>query len=130
MAKRAWVVLSGNAVGSAVLRDGFIVGSDHYTRGWVCIDVVTGKILHRSKAKLQYGSAVFADGCYYGVCSDGVVLLMKVDKESFKEISRFKLVEGKKDVWATPVICDGKLYLRYHDKLYCYDISGKKEKKE
>ena len=27
--------------------------------------------------------------------------------------------------WAQPVICDGRLYLRYHETLYCYDIRAK-----
>jgi len=116
--------MSGNVAGNAVVRDGVIVASDSRKPQWYCIDLATGKVLHR-KAGLRYGSAVFADGRYYCLCSDGVMLLMKVDRESFEEISRFRLVEGKKNVWAHPVICDGRLYLRYHDRLYCYDISGK-----
>ncbi len=124
VAEKAWVLMSGNVAGNAVIRDGFIVASDSMKPQWYCIDVATGKVLHR-KAGLRYGSSVFADGRYYCLCSDGVMLLMKVDRESFEEISRFRLVEGKKDVWAHPVICDGRLYLRYHGRLYCYDIGGR-----
>jgi len=36
---------------------------------------------------------------------------------------RFRLVPDRKDdCWAHPVICDGRLYLRYHDTLWCYDV--------
>jgi hypothetical protein len=35
------------------------------------------------------------------------------------------LVTKKHDVWAHPVILDGRLYLRYHDTLWCYDVKGK-----
>ena len=27
-----------------------------------------------------------------------------------------------KNVWAHPVLCQGRLFLRYHDTLYCYDV--------
>lgn len=30
--------------------------------------------------------------------------------------------KGKSDIRAHPVICDGRLYLRCHDTLYCYDV--------
>jgi len=29
---------------------------------------------------------------------------------------------NRRDAWAHPVILDGRLYLRYHDTLYCYNI--------
>ncbi|MHC4252095.1 MAG: outer membrane protein assembly factor BamB family protein [Planctomycetota bacterium] len=124
MAEEAWVLMAGNVAGNAVIRDGLIVGSDSRKPEWHCIEAATGTVLHR-KAGLRYGSAVFADGRYYCVCSDGVVVLMRADRKSFEEVSRFRWVEGKKDVWAHPVVCEGRLYLRYHDRLYCYDISGK-----
>ena len=33
----------------------------------------------------------------------------------------------KRDVWAHPVICEGRLYLRCRDELSCYDIRAKAE---
>ena len=29
------------------------------------------------------------------------------------------------DAWAHPVLLDGRLYLRYHDMLYCYDVAAR-----
>jgi outer membrane protein assembly factor BamB len=121
---KAWVMESANFTGSAVLRGGIIVASDSRKLQWYCIDAATGEMLHRKKG-LKYGSAVYADGRYYCLCADGTVVMMKVDRRAFTELSRFKLVEKKGDVWAHPVICDGRLYLRYHDRLYCYDIRGR-----
>jgi hypothetical protein len=28
-------------------------------------------------------------------------------------------------VWAHPVLLDGRLYLRHHDTMWCYDVRGK-----
>ena len=33
--------------------------------------------------------------------------------------------KGTCDIRAHPVICDGRLYLRCHDTLYCYDVLAK-----
>ena len=52
--------------------------------------------------------------------------LVKPAPAAFEFAGRFSLVEERKpDVWAHPVICDGRLYLRYHETLFCYDIRGK-----
>jgi hypothetical protein len=37
---------------------------------------------------------------------------------------RFRLARAENDAWAHPVIHNGRLYLRYHDTLRCYDISS------
>jgi len=47
--------------------------------------------------------------------------LQKFDEEGFTATGSFELAEGK-DVWTHPVICKGRLFLRYHDTMYCYDI--------
>jgi hypothetical protein len=71
------------------------------------------------------GSAIWADGRFYCLSQEGVMALVRADREEFNIISQFRFVDGKKgDVWAHPVILGGRLYLRYHEKLYCYDIKG------
>ena len=31
----------------------------------------------------------------------------------------------KRPSWAHPVVCDGRLYLRHDDHLFCYDVKGR-----
>ena len=33
-----------------------------------------------------------------------------------------QVAEKVRDVWTHPVLHDGRLYLRYHDTLFCYDV--------
>jgi hypothetical protein len=47
--------------------------------------------------------------------------LQKPAGDRFETVGSFQFADGK-DVWAHPVICNGRLYLRYHDTLSCYDI--------
>jgi hypothetical protein len=50
--------------------------------------------------------------------------------ERFEIDGRFQLLpERVSDAWAHPVLLQGKLHLRYHDALWCYDVglNGKRE---
>jgi len=69
---------------------------------------------------------IYADGRLYCLSERGEMALVKPVAEGFEFVSRFPLIrERKVDVWAQPVLCDGRLYLRYHDTLYCFDIRAK-----
>jgi outer membrane protein assembly factor BamB len=38
-------------------------------------------------------------------------------------VSRFRLPErGEGPSWAYPVVCGGRLYVRYDNYLFCYDV--------
>ena len=90
--------------------------------GWGAIDLRSGATLFRSR-ELAMGSAIFADGRLYCLSQEGVMALVVGDADEFRTAGRFVFQQKhRRDVWAHPVICDGRLYLRYHDTLYCYDI--------
>jgi len=37
-------------------------------------------------------------------------------------VSRFTIPDGGQKCWAHPVVCDGRLYIRYGEDLHAYDI--------
>ncbi len=89
-----------------------------------CIDALTGKTLHRT-SDLTMGSMLHADGRLYYLAQSGTMALLKPDTKDFRIVSRFAFPGGdgrRSDAWAHPVILDGRLYLRHHDKLSCYDV--------
>jgi hypothetical protein len=49
-------------------------------------------------------------------------MLLDADRNELRTVSEFDFMTRKKNVWAHPVLCDGRLYLRYGDTLYCYDV--------
>jgi outer membrane protein assembly factor BamB len=111
--------------GGAVLVDGFLYASGYDFKGWAAVDVATGEMRHTTR-EIASGSAIFADGRLYCLSERGVMALFKPAPAVFEVAGRFTLVEGaKQDAWAHPVICDGRLYLRYHETLFCYDIGAK-----
>ena len=66
---------------------------------------------------------LYADKRLYVLSEEGEMALLEPTESAFEFRGRFRLVpERKTDVWAHPVILNGRLYLRYHDTLSSYDI--------
>ena len=93
-------------------------------RGWVKIDAETGKPVQvKSAEELSDGSMVFADGRFYCLTTRGVMTLQEPTEAGFRTVGTFRLADGQvQDAWAHPVLCNGRLYLRYNDTLSCYDV--------
>jgi outer membrane protein assembly factor BamB len=93
--------------------------------GWAAIDAETGVPTQvRAAGDLSDGSMIFADGRFYCLTARGGMTLQEVTAAGLRAVGSFQLaVEGKgQDAWAHPVVCQGRLFLRYHDTLYCYDV--------
>jgi len=124
-AKKVWTEKLSNSHGSVIAVDGLIYGSSsRKPTGFRRIDPETGKTTATSS--IMPGSLIHADGRFYYLTDTGMMMLIATNDTGFKLTGNFTLAQAKKkDAWAHPVICDAKLYLRYHDTLTCYDISAK-----
>jgi len=112
--------LLDNHHGSVVLVDQHLYGAGHQAKGWFCLEFLTGKECWRHPGK---GTLTYADGHLYCIEEKGLITLVQADSSRWIEKSNFLLPqEGKGDFWAHPVVCDGRLYIRYSDRLYTYDI--------
>jgi hypothetical protein len=100
-----------------------LVGSYYRTeKGWAGVDARTGEVRHRLK-DLAMGSVLSADGRLYCLSQEGEMALVQLDAQGFALKGRFRLTPPKvTDAWTHPVILDGRLYLRYQENLYCYEI--------
>jgi outer membrane protein assembly factor BamB len=120
-ARKQWDCRMDNISGGAVAPDGLIYGSGHVGTGWACMDARTGEEKYNVKSMAQ-GSLIYADGRLYCLSERGLAALVRAGPEH-DVLGRFQLVQRRcRDAWAHPVILDGRLYLRYHEHLYCYDI--------
>jgi outer membrane protein assembly factor BamB len=107
--------------GSTVCVDGQVYGASSRgaARGWVALDAKTGST--KVMTSLDGGSLIYADGRFYCLTQRGIMTLQKPTADGFETVGSFPVAEGK-DIWAHPVICRGRLYLRVHETLFCYDI--------
>jgi len=110
-----------------ILIDGYIYGysgeSSRNNGQFKCIELLNGKEMW-STSEIGQGTTTFVDG--HLICLDikGNLFLVKPDPTGFKQIGKIKsAIEGVKNpAWTVPVVANGKLYLRYLQKLVCFKL--------
>jgi outer membrane protein assembly factor BamB len=124
-----WTTTLDTAQGGVVRVGGRLFGSYYPRRGgWAALDATTGKVLFEAPDLIK-GAGLFADDRLYALCEDGWMMLLHPTTTEFAVKGRFRLAQARdRDAWAHPVIHNGRLYLRYHDTVSCYDIAAGGEK--
>jgi outer membrane protein assembly factor BamB len=108
--------------GGYVIVDGVIYGN--HEGGWSALDLKTGKKLWNDRG-VGKGSLCYADGRLYLFGEDGgKVGLAEASPKGFKMHGSFK-VAGSGPSWAHPVVIGGRLYLRYDENLYCFNVADR-----
>ena len=93
-------------------------------KGWLCVDLASGAVRYQLKGT-EMGSILWADERLYCLSQDGEMALLEPAADRFEVAGKFRLVAGRRnDVWTHPVILDRKLYLRDHDRLFCFEVAG------
>ena len=109
--------------GGAVCVDGRIFGA-YYPRpkGWAAVNAATGELAYET-SEIAKGAVLYADRRLYALSVDGWMQLVRPTENRFEVVGRFQLAAARdRDAWAHPVVFDGRLYLRFHDTLSCYDV--------
>jgi len=110
-----------NHHGGVILHKGYLYGSGSNSRGWFCLEFLTGKQVW--KTRQGKGSLTYADGMLYLLDERGTMQLVNATPEKYKDSGTFKVPEGGRGMyWAHPVVCGGRLYIRHADKFFAYDI--------
>ncbi|NQT17912.1 MAG: PQQ-binding-like beta-propeller repeat protein [Planctomycetes bacterium] len=122
-AEHVWHASLDTVTGGAVLVDGTLFAARYRKpKWWFATDWQTGE----TKSELEEfstGAAIHADGRLYLLDETGTVGLVKPGPGAMETVGRFRLLPDRvRDAWAHPVLFDGRLYLRYHDALYCYGV--------
>lgn len=122
-AEHVWTHPVDTVTGSGVLVEEVLwIGGYRRPKWWFAIDWSSGQTLAETK-ELTTGAAIFADGRLYVLDETGKVALIDTSAQRFDVVGQFQLPAGKvRDAWAHPVLCDGRLYLRHHDTMWCYDV--------
>ena len=121
-APQAWETSEMNCHhGGYVVVDGHIYGN--HSNGWSCLDLRTGERKWNARG-VGKGSICYADGMLYTFSErGGRIGLVPAVPTGFSMVGSFS-VEGSGPSWAHPVVAGGRLYLRYADNLYAYDVRG------
>ena len=121
--EKLWNSSLDTCTGAVLWVDGALYGSGYRKhKSWLCLDWQSGRTRYEFEG-LTTGAAVYADGRLYCLAEDGRAALLRPTADRFEVAGQFRLVPGRtNDAWAHPVLLDGRLYLRYHDTLWCYDV--------
>lgn len=128
---RLWKLASGEEIWSTTLdtcQGGVVQAGDKLIgsfypgrKGWAAVSTKTGEIVYQQQDCIK-GAPLFADNRLYALSEDGAMRLVEVGENGFVKHGEFQLARAQNDAWAHPVILNGRLYLRYHETLNCYDI--------
>jgi outer membrane protein assembly factor BamB len=105
--------------GGYIIHEGYIYGN--HAESWVCLDLRTGQQKWRERA-VGKGSLCYADGMLYLFSENGGQAALATCSPEGLEIRGEVTVEGQEMSWAHPVVIGGRLYLRYDDNLYCFNV--------
>jgi outer membrane protein assembly factor BamB len=122
-AERAWTTTLDTCHGGIIALGGFLYGSWYRDfNGWGCVNLKDGTVAY-SDREMAMGSVIHADGRLYCLSQSGTMALIMPNPEKWDVVSRFEFAREKRnDVWAHPVILDGRLYLRHQQTLRCLDV--------
>jgi outer membrane protein assembly factor BamB len=99
-------------------------------QGLICAEFATGNTLWQDRA-IGPASVCYADDRLYLHGENGEVALVEATTEGYREKGRFSppgrpsRINPMEKSWAYPVVADGKLFIRDHGVLWCYDVRGK-----
>jgi outer membrane protein assembly factor BamB len=99
--------------------------------GWMCLNFKKdGEEPVWKSGKLGKGSIFYADGHFYCYTEgSGTLAMIEANPKEYVEVNRMELPKKssitprKGSIWTHPVIANGKLYLRDHELLFCFDLN-------
>lgn len=126
VADQLWHTALDTCTGGGLMIDGRLYGSGYRkVKTWLTIDWHSGRTVQELPG-LAPGSAVYAEGRLYGLSEEGRAVLLKPIADGLEIVGQIPLVQEKvRDAWAHPVLVRGRLYLRYHETLWCYDVRAR-----
>ncbi|MHC4702937.1 MAG: PQQ-binding-like beta-propeller repeat protein [Planctomycetota bacterium] len=108
--------------------DGFIYGysgqSNQNKGHFKCVSLDDGTEKW-STDKLGWGTTLHVDGHLLCMDNEGNLFLVKPDPQGLQVVTEFRKALGDIDheAWTIPVVANGKLYLRYLQRLLCYALA-------
>jgi outer membrane protein assembly factor BamB len=107
-----------------VYHDGHLYGMisfKHFGKGPLkCVDLKTGEVKWEQPG-FGAGNVILAGNQLIALADDGQVALVEANPTAYKELGRFKALNGK--CWSTPALAEGRLYVRSTKEGACFDLS-------
>jgi outer membrane protein assembly factor BamB len=112
-----------------ILDDGYLYANSEGTLK--CVRWADGKVMWTSTNAdklLSFGGSIVRFGGDKLICLNseiGALSLIKATPQGMEKLRVLKRFVQGNQIWATPLVYNGKLYIQSKDELIAYDISGK-----
>jgi hypothetical protein len=120
-----------NHHGGVVLVNGYVYGFGE-RQGWICQNFKSGEgeiIWKQNIKEVSKGAVLCVDDRLLLLDErTGLLTVSAASPDGWKEFGRLPMPERSKIeskdnmIWTHPVVANGKLYVRDHDLIFCYDI--------
>lgn len=87
----------------------------------VCLDEASGKRTWK-EGRYGHGLLLLTDDLLVIFSEDGRLALVEAKPESYRELANLKVFDERKN-WNHLALADGKVYLRNHREMTCYDLT-------
>jgi outer membrane protein assembly factor BamB len=117
------------AIGGAIKIGDYLYGTTG--QALLCVEFATGKVKWEERA-LGAASLCYADGRLYLHGENGEAGLVDPTPEAYRSKGSLSPPDQPshsnpmEKAWAYPVVANGRLYLRDHGTLWCYDVASAK----
>lgn len=91
----------------------------------VCLDPATGKRRWK-EGRYGHGQLLLTNDQLVVTSEDGWCALIDPNPEGLREIARFQMLDDPKN-WNPPALVDGRLYVRNHHEMACFDLRAETE---
>ncbi len=113
-----------------VFKDGHLYGmfqfKEYGTGALKCVELATGKVKW-SKPGFGPGNVILLGGQVLALSDAGELVVVEAAPGAYQELSRAKAVAGK--CWSTPVVSNGRVYVRSTKEAACFDVAAKSAQK-
>lgn len=107
---------------SPILFEGYLYGLDE---GYLtCLAPQTGdRSWKRSReGAYQHGQLLLTNGIIVALAEDGRCVFVKPNPQKLEELGQFAALSSDYKTWNPPALVRGKLYVRNHHDMACYDL--------
>ncbi len=103
-----------------VYHEGYLYGLDRGILG--CVDASTGRRAWK-QGRYGHGQLLLAGDLLVVLTEAGQLALVEATPDEHRELALMPAIEGK--TWNNPVLVGGRIYLRNHREMACYDLTDR-----
>ena len=115
--------LSPYMVTPVVFKD-HLIGLDQRTRRLTCVEMASGKTTWTSPRLSEFVSVTVAGNRLLVLTKSGELHLIQGDTAAYIPLGKWQVSDAG-EIWSSPAIVGGSLYIKDKDKLQRFDVGGK-----